>query len=341
MSPDSLIPVPPLDLRTMIGPPELEFFENATGEPIFPTLPTDAYEAVFDFGCGCGRSARLLLQQKYSRPRRYVGIDIHRGMIDWCANHLSPIAPDFLFLHHDVWSPGYGRDNTVRLAAPFPVEDNAFSLVIANSVFTHIYKEQVEYYLFEVARIMTAGGVAMTTWFFFDNESFPFFRGGVPCLFTSETDPTSAVIYDRQWFLDAVRRSGLAVRHTQHPPAAGHQWLLQLEKRTSQSIDAFPIGENEAEWLCGATRKSIGAPRISQAEIAKRQVGPAAAHTGSQPRSERPQPPVLSGLAAAHAELADIKRSLADIKRSWSWKLAACLGALGRPIKRVLRRDLP
>src|SRR5262249_55453584 len=151
-----------------------------------PALPAESYESIFDFGCGCGRIARLLLQQRLHRPRRYVGIDIHRGMINWCAEHLSPIAPQFLFLHHDVWSPSYGKDNSYRLAAPFPVEDHAFSLIIANSVFTHIYKEQSEYYLFEIARIMRTGGVAMTTWFFFDNESFPFYRGGIPCLFVNE-----------------------------------------------------------------------------------------------------------------------------------------------------------
>ena len=65
----------------MIGTTEVEFFENATGEPVYPILPADAYDAVFDFGCGCGADARLLLQQQRDRPRRYVGIDVHRGMI--------------------------------------------------------------------------------------------------------------------------------------------------------------------------------------------------------------------------------------------------------------------
>jgi SAM-dependent methyltransferase len=97
------IPMPPLEMRRMVGPTDPEDFDNPSGEPIYAGfgLPLDAYDSVFDFGCGCGRVARQLLQQN-PRPRRYVGIDAHRGMIDWCRENLSPIDPNFQFFHHDV-----------------------------------------------------------------------------------------------------------------------------------------------------------------------------------------------------------------------------------------------
>jgi SAM-dependent methyltransferase len=137
----SAIPILPLNLREMIGSPELEFFDNPTGTLLYPHLPPNVYDAVFDFGCGCGRIARLLMQQKEHRPRYYVGIDVHRELIGWCIENLAPIASNFQFIHHDVWSPSYGRGNSPRLAEPFPVEDGAFTLCIANSVFIQQFPE--------------------------------------------------------------------------------------------------------------------------------------------------------------------------------------------------------
>jgi hypothetical protein len=90
---------------------------------------------VFDFGCGCGRIARQLMQQS-PRPQRYVGIDLHRGMIEWCRENLAPHAPGFEFQHHDVFNPGLnpGTDMRPPRTRPFPVGDRAFTLVNAWSV---------------------------------------------------------------------------------------------------------------------------------------------------------------------------------------------------------------
>ena len=165
------VPIPSLELCQMVGPPDLEFFDNPSGALIFSDLPVEAYDGVFDFGCG--RLARQLFQQKV-RPHRYVGIDIHRRMIDRSVQNLSSVDPNFRCFHHDVYSPSYGAGNSFKLAEPFPTQDREFSLVIANSVFTHMYKEQAEYYLYEIGRILKPAGIAVTSWFFFDNDSFPF-----------------------------------------------------------------------------------------------------------------------------------------------------------------------
>jgi SAM-dependent methyltransferase len=167
------IPMPPLELRQIVGPTDPEDFDNPRGEPIYDGfgVPVDAYEAVFDFGCGCGREARRLLQQN-PRPRRYVGVDAHKTLIHWCQRNLSPISPDFQFLHHDVYSPLYSTENKLQLTEPFPVGDREFSLIVAISIFTHLCLQQTEYYLAEITRILKPRGVALTTWFFFDRASF-------------------------------------------------------------------------------------------------------------------------------------------------------------------------
>ena len=310
MTGERAIPLPPIELRRMVTNLDSEF-DHPNGELVYPDLAAEVCDAVFDFGCGCGRIARKLLQQD-PRPRRYVGIDVHRQMIDWCTDNLSRVEPAFQFCHHDVYSPGYGRDNSYRLAEAFPVGDQEFSLVVAASVFTHLYKQQAKFYLYEIARILRRGGIAVTSWFFFDRDSFPFLREGPHCLYVSEVDPTTAVIYDRRWFVETIRRCGLGVRSTILPRVAGQAWGVYLEKRSPDTVDRFPLGEDGAEWLCGASRKAIAEPAITQAEVDSWRVGPPPPTPADFESSivDR-QVPALFGAVA----------ELAAVKRSWTWRI--------------------
>lgn len=116
--------------------------------------PEANYRPYLDFGCGCGRSARHLALQ-HPRPQRYVGIDLHRGMVAWCQRELQSRIEGFRFEHHAVFSPCLNPDRTLPWIAPFPVEDGSISLIEATSVFTHLIEGQAEYYLDEVARVLT------------------------------------------------------------------------------------------------------------------------------------------------------------------------------------------
>lgn len=320
MSRDTL-PLPPLEMRVIVGPTDPAAFDNPAGHPIydFLGLPLEAYEAVFDFGCGCGRQARQLLQQT-PRPRRYVGIDIHKGMVEWCRAHLHPIDPHFQFHHHDVYSPNYAPANSIRLAEPFPVEDGAFTLVLAHSVFTHLSQAQSDYYLHEVARILRPGGFAYTSWFFFDPRSVPFLPEGRACLFISDTDPAQAVIYDREWFIQAVRRAGLSVWRTEPPGVPGHQWLALLTPRAPGAVDRFPLGEEAAEWLCGATHKPMAAPRAGASVTAPKPTDDP--DGGAAPGW--PEPPLVDGALA----------ELAVLRRGWAGRIWLLAKAVGRWLRR-------
>jgi SAM-dependent methyltransferase len=302
-------------MRGMVGLTDARFFDNPSATPIYHPfgLPLEAYDSVFDFGCGCGRQARQLLLQR-PRPRRYVGIDTNRTMVEWCRANLSPVDPGFQFRHHDVYSPSYAPENSLRLAEPFPVEDHAFSLVLAHSVFTHVGQAQADYYLHEVARILAPGGLAFTSWFFFDRKSFPFLGPGRSTLFIDEAAPSEAVVFDREWFLAAVRRVGLSVWRTDPPPIAGHQWTVFLTPRSPDAVDRFPMGEEGAEWLCGATARPIASARAGAEIIGQdltREWRPA-------PMPGWPEPPALVGTLA---ELAVLRRGVGG--RIWLLARAA------------------
>jgi SAM-dependent methyltransferase len=107
------LPLPPPEMRALVGPTDITAFENPTDDLVFPYLDATLYRAVLDFGCGCGRVARQLIQQR-EQSERYLGIDLHAGMIRWCKEHLTPRAPHFTFMHHDVFddsfNPGGGKE---------------------------------------------------------------------------------------------------------------------------------------------------------------------------------------------------------------------------------------
>jgi SAM-dependent methyltransferase len=331
------IPIPPLEYRYLIGPSRVEAFDNPNGDLIIPEVPAEAYESVFDFGCGCGRFARQLLQQN-PRPRRYVGIDVHRGMVDWCRRNLTPIDANFQFFHHDVFSAVYGPDNERQMAEPFPVGDGEFSLVLVHSVFTHVYKHQTEFYLYEIQRILRRDGLAYTTWLLFDRAGFPFLTDDKVSLFVDELDPTAAVIYDREWLLRTFQRFGLGVRKTVPPAVPGHQWLVLLEKRRPGAEDQFPLGADAAEWLCGATQRPIADVNLSENE---REAVIRARDPSLKPVDEinscsngrPPIPPFHFGPSDAM-----LRRELDKIKESWTWRVGRWFVAPLGMLKRVAGR---
>lgn len=234
------LPIPPYEMRQLVGPTDEAAFDNPSGAPIFgDRVPLTAYEAFFDFGCGCGRQARQLIQQQ-PRPQRYVGVDLHRGMINWCQDNLAPAAPGFEFSHFDIYFPRFnpgGRDWTL----PFPVEDHAFSLVNAHSVFTHVVESQAEYFLRECTRILRPDGILRTTWFLFDKTYFPFMQESTNALYVSYLDPGSAVLFDRAWLRGQAAALGLTIYEVQPPYVRGHQWdLLLARTETGVTEAAFP-----------------------------------------------------------------------------------------------------
>jgi SAM-dependent methyltransferase len=221
------LPLPPLEMRKLVGPTEDAAFDNPSGELVFPYLDATLYDAVFDFGCGCGRVARQLIQQRV-RPKRYVGVDLHRGMIQWCRENLGPAAPRFEFHHHDVYNYWFNPDRSRPNFLPFPVDDHAFTLVNAFSVFTHLTQNQAAHYLDEVSRILADRGVFHSTWFLFDKRDFPMLHTDHNALYVSELDPSAAVLFDGEWVRVRAREAGLVIYSAVPPEIRGYQWILLM-----------------------------------------------------------------------------------------------------------------
>jgi len=218
-------PLPPHELRVLVGPTDDQYYDNPTRAPMY-NLPAAAFDFVLDWGCGCGRLARRMLQQE-APPRRYLGVDLHRGMVRWCREHLAPCAPGFEFVHHDVYNVGLNPHGAAE-ALPLPAPDRAVSFFIAVSVFTHVLEPAAAFYLGELARVLRPNGVAMTTWFLFDKVDFPMMQESQNTLFINDVDPTNAVIYDRGFLRRTLREKGLAIWRVEQPDVRGFQWRVWL-----------------------------------------------------------------------------------------------------------------
>jgi SAM-dependent methyltransferase len=225
------LPLPPVEMRRLVGPFDAESFDNPSGKVVYPWIPEEKYRRFLDFGCGCGRVARQLILQK-PRPELYVGVDLHPAMIHWCQENLTPAAPNFSFHHHDVFNVAFNPGRDKALTAPFPVADGEFTAVNALSVFTHLTEEQAGYYLRECARVLHREGVFQSSWFLFDKADHPMMDDSFNALYVSYADPSAAVIFDRGWLREMARSVGLRIYHVIPPGIRGFQWQLLMTFRT-------------------------------------------------------------------------------------------------------------
>jgi SAM-dependent methyltransferase len=212
-----------------VGPTDPAAFDQSPGEPVFPTLADDRlYDFVLDFGCGCGRIARRLALAAAPMPRRYVGFDLHAGMIAWDNKNLAPRLHGFTFVHQDVFNPGFNPGASKPRSAPFPAEDGAVSLLLALSVFTHLTQDQAPNYLDEVRRVLRPDGVLLASFFLFEKAYFPMMQGFQNALYINDGDPTNAVIFDRDWLLGELDARELRVRAVRPPTTRGYHWELEI-----------------------------------------------------------------------------------------------------------------
>ena len=60
------LPIPPLEMRELVGCVDVGEWNNESGSPIWPNVPAANWRSYLDFGCGCGcgRGRRRLTQQK-------------------------------------------------------------------------------------------------------------------------------------------------------------------------------------------------------------------------------------------------------------------------------------
>ncbi|MEM7238935.1 MAG: class I SAM-dependent methyltransferase [Pseudomonadota bacterium] len=98
--------------------------------------------SVLDYGCGWGRITRLL--PYYFEAAGIHGADVDARLVE-SANALLPAI----------------RHRQIKSMDTLPYEDEAFDLVFANSVFSHLSQPSATYTLGELSRLLKPGGVLL------------------------------------------------------------------------------------------------------------------------------------------------------------------------------------
>lgn len=118
---------------------------------------------VMDVGCGCGRTARFLVNNPH--VQRFTGFDVFAPYVDWCNRFFGELHPGrFAFRHVDVRTERYNPAGTLACAdVHFPADDGDVDLVYAASLFTHLYPDDARAYAHEMRRVLASGGLAVAS----------------------------------------------------------------------------------------------------------------------------------------------------------------------------------
>lgn len=211
--------LPPLWLRRHAGP--VAGFESAAHDmaTFLDKLGVlQETDDILDVGCGVG-SMVPEVASRLGPGRRYVGFDVHPPSIRWCQKRWSSDSR-LRFELARVASP-YGPQAGKPVASyRFPVEDGFAGLVLAKSVFTHLFEPDALHYLREIHRVLKPGRAAIVTAFLFEGDdankseavlrAFPFGDGRLR--WRSRLRPTAAIAYAKSVFFDRVGESGLRVQ---------------------------------------------------------------------------------------------------------------------------------
>lgn len=151
-TPDRDMPLPPHELMERIALSSSEAYFMATGLQSTndllayaePHIPLEKVRRFLDWGCGCGRFTRHVMERL---PHTAIfGVDIDEECIRWMrTNH-----PGHRFILCDPENPdGF--------------KEGAFDLIFATSMFTQITKAQQDLWLPALARMLAAGGLLLAT----------------------------------------------------------------------------------------------------------------------------------------------------------------------------------
>jgi SAM-dependent methyltransferase len=141
-------PFPPPELMTNVSGLTNDMDFAAHGVEIFRALtqasprPITDYRSILDFGCGCGRLARMFK----GHGNRLAGCDIDKRHVNWIAGNLD-----------------YMEAHLIGVNPPLPFGAGDFDAVVSISVFTHMTEKSQDDFLAELSRITSGDGYLYLT----------------------------------------------------------------------------------------------------------------------------------------------------------------------------------
>jgi len=220
--------VPPKRLLRISTDPSSDY--RATGRSLVAFLVANCGlqpdHAVIDVGCGVGRVA-VALTEFLDQRGRYEGFDIVPQEIAWCRRHVSPAFPRFNFQLADIANQAYNPSGHTRASDyRFPYDAGVFDTAIVASVFTHIFSDDVDRYVAELARVVKPGGRCLASFYLINDQSrrgigagtsrFAFQHRVGRCYVDNPDSPEWAVGHDEDVVRALFAREGFLVESVMH-----------------------------------------------------------------------------------------------------------------------------
>ena len=145
------MPIPPASLRGRVGDPSRARFlrvgpshRNRIFSHVGRYADVKDFQRVLEWGCGCGRISRAMLEDIPAGS--FYGCDIDPDSITW----LQKTFTDSSF-------------ETINPYPPTPYEDGFFDFIYGISVFTHLDEATQFKWLEELKRITSKSGIVLVT----------------------------------------------------------------------------------------------------------------------------------------------------------------------------------
>jgi SAM-dependent methyltransferase len=284
------LPLPPENLRFMGENDEqlIQVGDELAG--LLVSYGLTASSSVLDVGCGYGRLALGLLHST-DHLGPYLGFDIQARSIDWCVSALAPLFPSMRFVHLDVRNGRYNPKGSIDpTTMSFPARSASIDVCALISVFTHFYRADIERYMSEIRRVLRPGGIAVVTWFLFDEARLPLATSSAATYpmvheldaetrYTKEGDPLRAIAYHEDAMHAMASAARLDVRRVDRGTWAGEhgrvfQDVVVLARSASDTaIDPEPKGPGAIDRLIDAghqARAGLGASAARGRGLARR-----------------------------------------------------------------------
>lgn len=123
----------------------LGFYEAAAVNDLIAHAGLEKAEVVFEFGCGTGRFAQLILEQSLSEQAVYYGIDLSATMVQLSNKRLAA-SGDRVQLKH--------TDGSVKI----DLADSSVDKFISNYVVDLLPPEEISLVVAEAHRVLSPGG---------------------------------------------------------------------------------------------------------------------------------------------------------------------------------------
>lgn len=123
------------------------FYESRAVDDLIAHLKLNQAQSVFEFGCGTGRLAEILLDHFLPVKATYTGVDISTTMVSLSRNRLARFGQRVQIIQTN------GKST-------LPVETNSYDRFVSTYVFDLLETEEIVALIAEAHRILNSKGLA-------------------------------------------------------------------------------------------------------------------------------------------------------------------------------------